>query len=242
MSDKEQKDQSGIHREGIEIQFVKIPSKDGPPFLQLFTICGGVWTRDADLPSTKLKFPANRKVVISTRRLEKSPKDAFYLKSNIAYPSPYRCIGIQIVMTTVNMNIEELDHSDLDKYQLVYEKSRALLPPVAGIRAQLTQSNKSTREYNLTDRQVSKDPHHKIQAFTPITVPLFWYRKAEQIFNSLRDSSGEIDHKELMKRSKVWSLSYLKYHSQNLSTFQPLETTKQRLKMMLKMVLDIVNK
>ena len=83
-------------------KFVTIPSKDGPLYFQVYVLCGGVWTKDTNEQNTGQSFPANEKVAIS---MIGSNRKSFYLKSNTAFPSRDKCIGIQIVMTSVNVSL-----------------------------------------------------------------------------------------------------------------------------------------
>ena len=84
-----------------QAKFVAIPSKDGPLYFQVYVLCGGVWTKEPVEPSTRYSFRANDKVVLG---LIGSNREAFYYKSNTDYPPHNKCIGIQLVITSVNVS------------------------------------------------------------------------------------------------------------------------------------------
>eukprot|EP00800_Vazella_pourtalesii_P020604 TRINITY_DN734_c0_g4_i1.p1 TRINITY_DN734_c0_g4~~TRINITY_DN734_c0_g4_i1.p1 ORF type:complete len:190 (+),score=50.70 TRINITY_DN734_c0_g4_i1:58-627(+) len=170
-------------------QFITVPSKDGPLYFQVYVLCVGIQTKDTNELSTSQSFPANEKVSISMMGTHRT---AFYLKSNTAFPARSKCIGIQLVMTSVNVNTRELNEQDREKYELAFEMSKSLLPPFSGIRAKFIQDIKSSSEDGVTPAVPGKK---KIETLTPFTAPLYLYKKTGEIINTYRDPTGHFDMK-----------------------------------------------
>ena len=82
-------------------KFLKTPRTERMPYLQLYTVCGGIWIKHTPQISPNISIPAYEKFIITAD----DNVSAFYLKTNIAYPSKQKCIGVQFVLFTINVSV-----------------------------------------------------------------------------------------------------------------------------------------
>ena len=100
----EDRDSTKKTRKEDSIKFIKMSPKDNVPYLQIYTVCGGIWIRDIPQKSHNMNIPANQKFLINTNSGRNQVR-TFYLKTNTAYPSTHKCIGVQLVLFSISVSL-----------------------------------------------------------------------------------------------------------------------------------------
>ena len=104
MSNGEDDPQGGKRK--LQIEFLRIPTNNGVPFMRVSTFCVGVKQSAQETTSfPDIIFPANKNVLLGRREHTDRIVNAFYLKSNQAHPSNKKCVGYQFIFILFNVRL-----------------------------------------------------------------------------------------------------------------------------------------